>query len=350
MSGPKVIAFFNQKGGVGKTTTVFNLAWAMAKEKKRVLMVDLDPQCNLTRMSLEATGFLDMEDIYDSKRIQNVYSALKPTFESAPEAIKPAKLVELRNCKNLWLLPGHVDLQEFDVKLGLSINLSNSVGNINLPGAFNQFFQETAKEYKLDYILLDMSPAISSLNQILFLTSNYFLLPCTADIFNAQAVDSLSTRLPEWVRWKKDAEKRNIFDSAAYKLPEHLPIFLGVVIQRFNQWDERPTKDFQLWIDNIVKKVETQLVPELRKAEMLLPDKVQKKMAQDPLNLYVIAEIPDCSTPIAISQKHGVPLFALTAKQIGKKSASLDYVEKTIGRFEAVVNHIIHKIYIATSY
>jgi cellulose biosynthesis protein BcsQ len=324
MSGPKVIAFFNQKGGVGKTTTVFNLAWAMAKEKKRVLMVDLDPQCNLTRMSLEATGFLDMEDIYDSKRIQNVYSALKPTFESAPEAIKPAKLVELRNCKNLWLLPGHVDLQEFDVKLGLSINLSNSVGN--------------------------MSPSISSLNQILFLTSNYFLLPCTADIFNAQAVDSLSTRLPEWVRWKKDAEKRNIFDSAAYKLPEHLPIFLGVVIQRFNQWDERPTKDFQLWIDNIVKKVETQLVPELRKAEMLLPDKVQKKMAQDPLNLYVIAEIPDCSTPIAISQKHGVPLFALTAKQIGKKSASLDYVEKTIGRFEAVVNHIIHKIYIATSY
>ena len=60
---PKSICFFNHKGGVSKTTTTFNLGWALAHEGKRVLMVDLDSQCNLTGMVL---GYEKIDDGLDS--------------------------------------------------------------------------------------------------------------------------------------------------------------------------------------------------------------------------------------------------------------------------------------------
>ncbi len=59
-----IISFFNHKGGVSKTTTTFNLGWALAEEGRKVLIVDGDPQCNLTGTVLGFTGESDFESLY----------------------------------------------------------------------------------------------------------------------------------------------------------------------------------------------------------------------------------------------------------------------------------------------
>ena len=60
----KIINLFNHKGGVSKTTTVFNLSWMLGSLEKRVLMADFDPQCNLTGMVLGYQGIDDLENTY----------------------------------------------------------------------------------------------------------------------------------------------------------------------------------------------------------------------------------------------------------------------------------------------
>lgn len=77
----KQISLFNHKGGVSKTTTAFNLGWMLAKKGKRVLLVDCDPQCNLTGMFLGFKGIEDLEKIYSQGGIRNIRDGLAPAFK-----------------------------------------------------------------------------------------------------------------------------------------------------------------------------------------------------------------------------------------------------------------------------
>ena len=102
------IAFFNHKGGVSKTTTVFNLGWMLASKGKKVILVDTDPQCNLTGMALGEETEEDearIETIYNTK--SNIKTGLAPAFESQPKAIEAVDCIPLRQ-DGLFLLPGHV--------------------------------------------------------------------------------------------------------------------------------------------------------------------------------------------------------------------------------------------------
>ncbi|NES71866.1 MAG: ParA family protein, partial [Okeania sp. SIO2D1] len=72
------IALFNHKGGVSKTTTTFNLGWMLASKGKRVILVDTDPQCNLTGMVLGFSSKQELEKIYSKN--QDIKSALAPAF------------------------------------------------------------------------------------------------------------------------------------------------------------------------------------------------------------------------------------------------------------------------------
>lgn len=102
----KIINLFNHKGGVSKTTTVFNLSWMLASLGKRVVMADFDPQCNLTGMVLGYQGVDDLETAYRSDPPNNIKDALAPAFESKPKRIEAAECVEVSGIANLFLAPG----------------------------------------------------------------------------------------------------------------------------------------------------------------------------------------------------------------------------------------------------
>ena len=125
----KRIVFFNHKGGVSKTTTAYNLGWKLA-EGDRVLLVDADPQCNLTGMVMGFKGVDDLEGIYTANPPNNVKDGLAPAFEAQPRAIQACECIEVKGNPNLFLLPGHIAISEYETTLGFYQILNQGMGNL----------------------------------------------------------------------------------------------------------------------------------------------------------------------------------------------------------------------------
>lgn len=133
------ISLFNHKGGVSKTTTAFNLGWMIARTGKRVMLVDCDPQCNLTGLILGYKKVEDATKILGKRRgdakPHNIRDGLSPAFESRPTPIVAVECVKVPGNDNLILLPGHIGLAEYEVTLGIAQELSGSLVTLrNLPG------------------------------------------------------------------------------------------------------------------------------------------------------------------------------------------------------------------------
>jgi cellulose biosynthesis protein BcsQ len=94
------LIFFNHKGGVSKTTTTFNLGWKLAEKGNRVLLVDADPQCNLTGLILQD----NFEEYYinDSTKYNNLKDGVSPAFDSKPEAIRAFDCYNVPQNTNLY--------------------------------------------------------------------------------------------------------------------------------------------------------------------------------------------------------------------------------------------------------
>ena len=190
----KQIALFNHKGGVSKTTTTFHLGWMLALEGHRVLLVDSDPQCNLSGLILGFKGEAEFDEFYESNAARNIRAGLLPAFESQPRAIEAVESVPVEGCDGLFLLPGHIRLSEWEVTLGIAQELSSSIQTLkNLPGSFRYLLDLTAEKYEADYVLVDMNPSLSSINQNVLMTSDFFIVPTSPDYFSVMAIESLSS-------------------------------------------------------------------------------------------------------------------------------------------------------------
>ena len=155
----KRIALFNHKGGVSKTTTTFNLGWMLAAKGKRVIIVDADPQSNLTGVILGYKGPSELESFYENESHRNLKAGLAPAFESQPVPMEAVKCVAVSEQEGLYLLPGHIGLSEYEVTLGIAQELSGSIQTLrNLPGSISVLLHKTADKLDADYILVDMNP------------------------------------------------------------------------------------------------------------------------------------------------------------------------------------------------
>ncbi|MEG4574787.1 AAA family ATPase [Microcoleus sp. N3A4] len=338
------IALFNHKGGVSKTTTTFNLGWMLAEKGKRVILVDTDPQCNLTGIALgEAT-----ED--DEARIQEIYNTtsniktgLAPAFESQPKAIEAVDCIPIQRRDDLFLLPGNVGLAEYEVTLGIAQELSGSIQTLkNLPGSINDLLEKTATKFNADYMLIDMSPSLGSINQNLLMISDFFLVPTTADFFSVMAIDSLAKVLPRWYAWAKSASSLQILKEANYPFPDITLRFLGTIVQNYRIIRGKETAAFQTWIEKIEKTVSDKLIPTLRQSNMMLPDQAYREQGlKDSLSL---AKISNFNSLIALSQEHRTPVYALTPQQLGQTGIVLEQNKKKQEEFRQTFSDLADKI------
>ena len=345
----KQIALFNHKGGVGKTTTTFNLGWMLANKGKKVIIVDCDPQCNLTGMVLGFKDAKSFELMYASDGVTNIRDGLAPAFESRPALIEPVDCQSINGQPNMHLLPGHIGLAEYEVTLGIAQALSGSLLTLqNLPGALYHLFTKTAEKYDADFILVDMSPSLGPINQNLLTTSDYFIVPMFPDFFSAMATESLASILPKWSRWAKQAKASSLLQDAIYPFPDKNPKFLGTIIQNFRVRKGDPTAAFRQWIEEIKVGVLTKLMPMLSENNMLLPDELYYKAnligSRDPqLPLFFsdiasqpILQLSDFNTLIARSQEHQTPVFNLTDDQLEVAGIALDTMRKSMNQFEVL--------------
>lgn len=344
----KIICLFNHKGGVSKTTTTFNLGWMMALMGKRVILADFDPQCNLTGMVMGFKKVDDLSAIYNGTPPNNVKDGLAPAFESQPRQIEPVECVEVPGAANMFLLPGHIELAEYETTLGIAQELSGSLLALrNLPGSLRHLLDLTAEKYQADYVLVDMSPSLGPVNQNLLMTSDYFLVPLHPDYFSAMALSSLAKVLPRWKAWADTAHGIEALSKADYPFPKPHSIFIGAAIQKYRPRMGKASKAFQNWIDQLVDGLKHTLIPVLDKAGLTQPNLFENRLschAWDP-----ILEVADFNSIIALSQEHQVPVYALTAGQVDQQGAVWDQTQRSMEVFYKAFETCATKVFALTN-
>lgn len=315
----KIISLFNHKGGVCKTTTVYHLGWKLMQKGKKVLLVDTDSQCNL---SLTSIGESEFEHFIIDQPDNNLKSSLDVAFKSKPQLIPTPDCVRIKGLDDLYLLPGSFDITEFEVQLGISFQLSNSFSTMSsLPGSFYYLIKKCAEKFDIDYVLIDMNPSLSAINQDLISISDYFILPTSPDYFSQMAIKSMARILPSWENWAVQA--RNVFSDSTYPMPMVKPKFLGYTVNDYNIRNGSPTAAFSNIIAKTNEIIETILYPALSEVGMTI------NRANYLNGNLCLASLSNFQHLMPKYQQYGLPVFALTQEQIGTSGAVLDvHLEK----------------------
>lgn len=345
----KIIVLFNHKGGVSKTTTTLNLGWKLALKGKKVLLADFDPQCNLTGMILDFKGSNEIMKLYSTTKNLNIKDGLAPAFESRPSLIEPVICKPVSGVDGLFLLPGHIGLSQYEVTLGIAQELSGSIQALqNLPGSIVTLLQKTADTLDADYILVDTSPSLSSLNRNLLMTCDYFLVPSSPDFYSVMAIDSLAEIFPNWIDWAQKASEMEVLKNASYPFPSPHPKFLGTVVQKYRpRTGTSPAREFQNWIDKVEKHVRETLVPALTKANMMQDMSKYSEIGIE--QNFTLATIPDFNSLIAVSQRNQKPVYALTDEEIGSTGIVLERTNITKEKFDTIFSDFADKVIKLTS-
>ncbi|MBE7439061.1 MAG: ParA family protein [Spirochaetales bacterium] len=306
----KRMVLFNHKGGVSKTTTVYNLGWMLADQEHRVLLVDADPQCNLS--SLILGDEFDAYYLNDATRLQNIKDGVEPAFKGKPTPIQPVLCRSPARMSRLHLLAGHATLSEYDASLTFAQN-SNALATLqNLPGAFNELIRTIEKANDIDYTIIDLNPGLSAINQNLFLNADFFIVPTNPDPFSIMALETLESIIPRWALWK--AQNETAFQDSAYPLRPGQPKFVGTLIQRFNVRNGRAAAPYRDNIAEIKKITQDRLFPRLKGAGLTLSD---NKYPPGLVSAgFCLEEIPDFGALLPRSYDAGVPIFSLEDNEL----------------------------------
>ena len=331
----KIIALFNHKGGVSKTTTTYHIGWKLSTMGKKVLLVDGDPQCNLTSLLLRE----QFDEYYenDATKNNNIKDAVKMAFEGKPMPIAAIDCFSPGCNPNLYLIPGHMDLSSYDAPLSLSLNSSNAISTLqNLPGSFYELIRLCSEKYEIDYVFIDMNPGLSSINQALFMMADGFIIPTNPDPFSIIALNTLNTVLPRWKKWS--LQSRTMFEDSAYPLPSSEMKFIGEIIQRFNLRNGQAARPYEGKISAIKETIETKLVPTLKANNMVFDNTAL--IEQGILSDYCLAEISEFGALLQKANAAGIPVFELDATTIHESGTVLDQMIKNRDRFNAIFNKI----------
>lgn len=335
----KRIVAFNHKGGVSKTTTVYNIGWMLSKDN-RVLIVDGDPQCNLTSLLLRE----DFEKFYvdDATKTQNIKDGVSSAFKGRPTPITPVNCFSPQRAPNLYLLAGHANLSEFDAALTFAQTSNNAIATLqNLPGAFNELIRLVEEKYQIDYTIIDLNPGLSAINQNLFLNSDFFVIPTNPDPFSIMALETLKTIIPRWAGWKSTYFQS--FEDSAYPLRPGIPCFVGSFIQRFNVRNGKAAKPYRDNIDDIKLRVSGDLLSTLQRASMALPIEAYSEKLRD--NKLCLGEIADFGGLLPKAYSAGVPVFDLTDDELDEKGVVFEGLKekrtKLYEQFKEITSEIV---------
>ena len=169
------------------------------------------------------------------------------------------------------------------------------------------------------------------------------------DYFSVMATDSLASVLPKWKAWAKQAQSLSVLQKATYPFPVVNPKFLGTVVQKYRLREgQTPSAAFQKWIDEIEQGVQKKLVPALKGCDMVLPED-----AYASIGLSVgkpLLQMSDFNSLIALSQKHKVPVFALSDAQLEQTGIVLELTKKSMHSFRDLFVKAADRIIALTEY
>ena len=251
-----VLTFFNNKGGVGKTSLVYHLAWMLYDLGHRVLACDLDPQANLTAAFLNEERLESLWDESDAASGSTIFECVKPLMQVGDlqlPHLQPIVLQSVLFQADLRLIPGDLALAAFEDTL--STEWPNALGSSNLYRpfriltAFSTIMQESAAKMNASIILADVGPNLGAINRSALIATDYLVVPLGADLFSLRGLRNLGPTLKRWRQdWKN---RRDNWSTPDFSLPQGEMQPIGYVMQQHGVRLSHPVVAYDRWINRM---------------------------------------------------------------------------------------------------
>ncbi|NLF08386.1 MAG: AAA family ATPase [Pirellulaceae bacterium] len=327
-----VIAFFNNKGGVGKTSMVYHLAWMFSERGFRVIAADLDPQCNLT------ASFLDedrLEEVMScDERPLTVFGAVQPLKRGTSDIYD----VHVENIHDrLGLILGDMALSTFEDDLSevWPKCLAGEERAFRITSAFWRLVQKAGEKREADMILLDLGPNLGAINRVALIASDFVVIPLGPDLFSLQGLRNLGPALRTW----RDGWIKRLGENPIKELPLPRGTIqpIGYMVLRHSIRLDRPVKAFERWMAKM---------PSTYAEAVMQCDPVAGATVDNDPNC--IAKLKDYRSLMPLAQEVRKPMFFLKAAD-GAIGAHTYAVNEAYKDFEIVANKIANKIGIKAS-
>jgi len=293
-----IITMYNNKGGVSKTTTVFNLA-AFLAEQHKVLLVDCDPQCNATELFLASSAVFDDPD--SELPGTSIYQALLPRFSGDTGSIDPntVKLVPSSIYNNLYLFRGDLDFTMAENYLGTAWNqaITENINEKKTYVALSRLLRALGTKHDFRYILCDVGPSTGAITRSVVLASDGFLIPLTPDRFCNQAVKVLRRVVTQWIN--RHAEIARTLPPFGIEIFPGNPLVYGAIIQNFKVYSGKAKQSYVKWQSLIAENIQN---------ELLSPGGLKLGPKCDPRNPFV-ATIREVGPLAPVAQMFGRAIF-----------------------------------------
>lgn len=338
----KSIVLFNNKGGVGKTTLTANVASYFAKKKgMKVVVIDCDPQCNVSQLIL---GDDKTIDLYwsRSKRLSvnesTLIDLIQPVLDgdaAIDSRIEPG--VASNNRFGVSLLPGHPRFSTIEDPLSRAWGdlTATKVGGFRITHWLTTYL--AAIDSKFDYAFIDVGPSLGSINRSVLAAADYFVTPLGSDIFSLLGIRNIAQWMATWIEdYKRAVDNLKPGEDEAltrYSIPRNLSIsngYVGYTLQQYitkaKRGVRRPTLAFEQIIANVPDEIHS-----------YLSDYFAKQIDIDASHL---GDVPNLYSIIPLAQSVNAPIFELKSGD-GLVGAQYQQAERYGELIQAVSERIL---------
>lgn len=323
----KTIAFFNNKGGVGKTTLVYHFTYMLAELGYKCLAVDLDPQANLTSMFLSDDK---LAEIYDNESSRpTILEAVKP-LEKGIGDIKEAVIHQIT--EKVGLLAGDLELSMFEDKLSENWGKCNDGDEaaFRIISSFYRIIKTAGTKVNVDYCIIDIGPNFGAINRATLIAADYVVVPMAADLFSLQGLKNLGSRLEKWrIEWKK---RKSENPESTLELPNSNIKPIGYIIMQHGIKESRPVKSYLRWANRIPQVFREYVLKEPASEDMRVEE-----------DKYCIALLKHYHSLIPMAMEVRKPIFLLKPSE-GAIGAHLGAVRNSYGDFKSLSERIMLSI------
>ena len=298
-----VLTFFNNKGGVGKTSLVYHLAWMLHDLDYQVLACDLDPQANLTSMFIDEER---LEVLWPESGVRKtIYNSLQPLLDGTGDIKQPhlETITQTLLMNELSLIVGDLMLSSAEDELSSQwpACLDRQVRAFRVISALWRILQMAADKQRSEIILVDVGPNLGALNRAALVATDYVIVPLGADLFSLQGLRNLGPTLQNWRDEWKDRHDRNPISDLL--IPNGLIQPIGYVVQQHGVRLERPVKAYDKWVNRMPREYARNLLGDNKGPYAKTP-------TEDKEN--ALATVKHYRSLVPMAQEARKPIFHLT--------------------------------------
>ncbi len=328
----KTIAFFNNKGGVGKTSLVYHLSWMLAELEYRVIAADLDPQANLSGMFLDENR---LEELWASKHGCTIDGDIAPLFDGIGDINDIPHIEKMEN--RIGLLTGDLALSKREDELSAQWPrcLDKEQRAFRVLTAFSRLINHAASSFNADIALIDVGPNLGAINRTALIASDHVVIPLAPDLFSLQGLRNVGPTLRDWrgdwqLRSKVKPDELRIalplgeMEPAGYIIMRH-SVRLAGPVKAYDRWIKKVPSTYRKWV------LDEGMTPENNAA---ISDE------------YCLANLKDYRSLMPLAQEARKPMFMLKPAD-GAIGAHQSAVTECYGDFKELAKKIIGTCHVA---